>query len=690
MPSDHPFQQLFETFGKLPGAHAEQVNAAARESVRDWLSVPLGKAGHCILLKAPAAGHGKTHLLTRVQYDLGGTHEFIPLNAVGGSRIDASTVLNDTLRRLVRGLPAAGGLTVLDLVARRLFSTSLQPLVNSGEVPCQDREGALNALKTRPIETFDFHHPGAVTAHWARENFELLGPRLALELSQRNGLSLREVSFWVDSMFRFSATPIDNPGRSRALAATVFEDPSSETVAHERLVALLGLMTSMMRVVLVADELEGFSSDESAALKFASFLGALRQSVERIDVVISVNQDIWQSAFLPRLSGGLADRLSEVVVELEPLDHAGMSAILDSRSPGDGERLLGEMEKDELPDRARELIKRAGVAWEKLEKSNGPLPEAFVEKAIFEGGLAPGFEPEKSTEPEPEQEPDPEGVPLHEEISDPLPVAESEIPLAEISEPRTAEPEPAELPKEPRFSAEAAIAAFKGFSDKDSAQESLSQEPEVPDPVYQPSSWPSPIIAETPFQTAPEPNQERKIEEEPTFEPTATEPAPLPEPVASEPVPEPVREPTPPPFHPAPEPTPSPFQAAPTLSGTFPPSSPEEAKPDPAGEPTPPPFQAAPALAPVFPPPSPSSDEPATAAAPFQAAPTYEEPPPFQAAPTPEPAPEVPMQAFQAAPEPPSAPAFAEPAPDPPDFKTPKTDRVDDLLKQFRERYGKG
>ena len=79
--------------------------------------------------------------------------------------------------------------------------------------------------------------------------------------------------------------------------------------------------------------------------KFASFLGALRQSVERIDVVISVNQDIWESAFLPRLSGGLADRLSEVVVELEPLDRETMLAILESRSPGDGERLLSEMGK---------------------------------------------------------------------------------------------------------------------------------------------------------------------------------------------------------------------------------------------------------------------------------------------------------------------------------------------------------
>jgi len=365
MPSTPPFHQLFETFGKLPVAHAESVNLKARESMRGRLKVGLEKAGQCILLKAPRAGYGKTHLLTRLQNELSGTHEFIPLHATSGSCIDALTVLDDTLRRLVRPLPAAGGLTVLDLVARRLFSSSLQPLVRSGEVPCQDREGALNALRIRPIETFDFHHPSAVTAHWARENFELLGPRLSLELAQRNSLSLREVSFWVNAMFRFSATAIDNPGRVRALVTTVFDDSSAEASANERLVALLGLMTSLMRVVLVADELEGFSSDEAAALRFASFIGALRQSTDRLDVIISINQDVWESAFLPCLSGGLADRLSEIVVELEPLDRAAKIAILESRSPDSGAKILDEMDSESVPTYARGLIRKAAEILEK-------------------------------------------------------------------------------------------------------------------------------------------------------------------------------------------------------------------------------------------------------------------------------------------------------------------------------------
>jgi hypothetical protein len=232
-------------------------------------------------------------------------------------------------------------------------------------VPCQDREAALTALRTRPIETFDFHHPNAVTAHWARENFEVLGQRLSVELAQRCDLPVREIAYWVDLLFRFAATPADNPMRLRTLTDAVHDSHPAEGVLMERLEALLGMLTLLTRVVLVADELEGFSTDENAALKLAAFLGSLRQAVERLDVILSLNLDIWESAFLPRLSGGLADRLSEVVVELEPLTEEEMVALLESRVPGLGGQVLDRIDLKKTGKHARGLIREAGLAWQK-------------------------------------------------------------------------------------------------------------------------------------------------------------------------------------------------------------------------------------------------------------------------------------------------------------------------------------
>lgn len=687
MANDHPFQLLFETLGRIPSAHAESVNRQAYEILSDILAVPIERAGRCILLRAPRAGHGKTHLLSRIQHQFGASCEFIPLHSAFGCRIDAASVMDDTLRRLVRQLPASGGLTILDLVTRRLFATALQPLVSSGEVPCQDREGALTALRLRPIETFDFHHPNAVTAHWARENFEVLGQRLSLELAQRSSLPVSEVAFWVDALFRFSASPLENSSRVGMLAESVH---SSMGLEMARLEALLGMLTLVMRVVLVADDLEGFSADETAALRLAAFLGALRQSVERLDVILSLNQDIWQSAFLPRLSGGLADRLSEVVVELEPLKESEMAALLDSRVPGLGSRVLARIDVGNSGTHARGLIRAAGMAWLKATAMDSapppvvspasmpapavesvfppvipsPFQQAPDEPAAVAEAAAPVLEPARSVEVTQAVE-----SPAIIESSVAVPAVDAEIPPAFVSE----------SIQEP--------VAYQSVP----GSPFMIESPEPPAVTFAPPVWqePSSVHASTVAESAPYQspvNSPFQVEQpawtpEPpvaSFAPPVWEqPVQTPEPFVAEQAPEvqfapPVFTPEPTPYYPPP--AESPFQVA----------APEVA-------PQPPPATFAP---PVWQEPTPLTSPP-TVESPFQvAAPQFTpEPPPANFAPPvwQEPTPlthplaESPIQF--AAPEftPPSPPAEVTPPP-----STADTDRVDDLLRQFRERYGRG
>lgn len=664
MANDHPFQILFETLGRLPAAHAESVNRHAYEILYDILSVPVEKPGRCILLRAPRAGHGKTHLLSRIQHHLGSSHEFIPLHAAFGCQIDASTVIDDALRRLLRPLPASGGLCVLDLVARRLFASALQPLVGSGEVPCQDREGALAALRTRPIETFDFHHPNAVTAHWARENFEVLGQRLSIELAQRCGLAVREVAFWVDVLFRFAATPVENPARLKALAEAVHVGAAADSVLMERLEALLGLLAQLMRVVLVADDLEGFSTDESAALKLAAFLGSLRQSVERLDVILSLNQDIWESAFIPRLSGGLADRLSEVVVELQPLNEDEMVALLESRVPGLGSRVLAKVDRAAAGTHARGLIRAAGLAWLRataMDKSPQPAaaPATAAVAGVFEAPpvaleLAPVFQ----------------AAPLIEAAVSPPEVVVSPPEVLPVAPPATVagvfETPPAGLDLAPVFQAappveatfappEVAVAEAPAAVEVKPEAQPVSTPPveRVPDPTLaiaflaaeghktgSADSWPEPgfsAVSEVATPVGPA---------NPGFAATATDAAATAPAVAAE---------------------------APVLSA--------EAAP---------PIETAPPVAPVF---EPAADfQPASFDA-FRVEPENRTAPDFTALAEPatalpqvEPA-GLPEQAFQPVVEPAPQPVPSAVAPE--EVKVPDTDRVDDLLRQFRERYGR-
>ena len=677
MANDHPFQLLFETLGRVPAAHAESVNRRAYENLSDILTVPVEKAGRCILLRAPRAGHGKTHLLSRIQHYLGSTHEFIPLHPAFGCRIDAASVTDDALRRLVRPLPASGGLCVLDLVTRRLFAIALQPLVASGEVPCQDRDGALTALRNRPIETFDFHHPNAVTAHWARENFEVLGQRLSLELAQRCELPVREVAFWVDALFRFAATPVENSGRVRALAESVHAGNPADNEAMERLESLLGLLSLLMRVVLVADDLEGFSADESAALRLAAFLGSLRQSVERLDVILSLNQDIWHSAFLPRLSGGLADRLSEVVIELEPLTESEMTSLLDSRVPGLGNRVLERIDVASAGTHARGLIRAAGMAWLRataMDSAPPALLAAVPEVKRAEIGAVTEI-PRVETE-----------------IVAPVQVAALEPALDQAPVPPVHEAAPVLEESNPWPAPE--------FSPSFSTAETVMDSPfQVASPVSSPDTTPAfefnPPPSESPFQAAPEvfttePNAPMNPAQNWQDVPQAVQPFSngdalaaqfQPEPVVSYPpqldspfqVASPVFSPdTTPAFEFNLPPSESPFQSAPEVFTPEPPAAEISAQswydvpsPAPVADYQPQfdsPFQVA---QPGFTP------EPSTFATPAAHS-QNDVPPVFSPS-------EPPVHAEQ---NPPAAPLPPPAAPD--------TDRVDDLLRQFRERYGRG
>lgn len=648
MANEHPFQNLFETLGRLPLAHAESVNRHAYEILYDILSVPVEKTGRCILLRAPRAGHGKTHLLSRIQHHLGSSHEFIPLHASFGCQIDAATVIDDSLRRLVRPLPASGGLCVLDLVTRRLFSAALQPLVGSGEVPCQDREGALTALRTRPIETFDFHHPNAVTAHWARENFEVLGQRLSVELAQRCGLPAREVSFWVDTLFRFAATPVENPVRLRVLADAVHAGNPPDGVLMERLEALLGMLALLMRVVLVADDLEGFSTDETAALRLAAFLGELRQSVERLDVILSLNQDIWQSAFVPRLSGGLADRLSEVVVELNPLSEEEMVALLESRVPGLGARVFSRVDRDSAGTHARGLIRAAGLAWLRASAMDSQTTAGAASEPSATIEIPPALPeaPPLVMAPEPTPIPEPELVPANPPTAEEIPVLIPPVSVEEkaaISEPVAPPPVIAETP--PVAAVERApdptlAIAFLAANAKETETSEVWPAPEV---NFPPPPPPADVFSVTsgelksPIQAAVE--AAMRAETGGSFEPIHPQPAPV--------VPAPPENP----FVAVPEPAPA------SQNYDEPPPVPAftafEPSPQAFETPAPPEIPPAPEF---FPPPTPA----------FQ--------PAFEPAPPPVVTPE---SAFQ--------PAASEENAPPPD-----TDRVDDLLRQFRERYGRG
>jgi len=371
----NPLEHAFEMLGQAPESVTDSINSEALESLTQALTVRAEGGGRMVLLRAPRAGFGKTHLLGRLHQRVAHTHEFIPLEPIRGRSLYASEVLEAVLRRFSRVVETGKNLTVLDLLARRIFAIGLEPLVGSGEVPSQDLESALEALRIRPVETFDFHDEDAATARWAKANFNLLGSKLTAELAGRTGSSFRTVAWWVDVLFRYSAAPLDQTARNSVVFQDIFGSESAETDMHEKLVTLFNLMGLVTSPVLILDEVEGFSGDPGTALEVATFLNSLHQSCNKLAIIISTNGDIWETAFLPRLPCGLKDRLSDIVIDLTPMTQDQATELLRDRVGANAEAILETMDLDVGVIYARGLIREASEAWVDLglgKVSSGP------------------------------------------------------------------------------------------------------------------------------------------------------------------------------------------------------------------------------------------------------------------------------------------------------------------------------
>ncbi|MCH2064969.1 MAG: hypothetical protein MK194_14745 [Roseibacillus sp.] len=501
-PAD-PFSSRFEVFGREHRHSVASVNQRAFEHLGEFLDTGRGGDGRVILLRAPRAGYGKTSLLQRLAGEFAESHQFVRVNLTSGRTTDAAHVLEYVLQALCEVLPHSTTLTKLDLLARGVLALGLEPLVASGEVPCQDPDGALAALRENPAETFDFHHDRAVTAHWTKSNFEILGPRLAAELARESGASLREASYWVELLFRFATTPPDNVERARLLFETIFRGDlqgQSSSATEERLHGLLALCATVTSPVLIVDDTEGLSTSPSDALALASFLSNISQSCPGTVVILSVNDDIWDSAFLPLLPGGLADRLLEHSVSLDALTREEAEALVSARAGERSSEVIAAMDwsADGKSLYSRKVLKLASEAWLQLEHEDPEL-------TALSSGLASG-----STTPLPGAR---EEVDIEDALSD-LPDFEEIRPARKLEEKETQWP-PAR---------EQAAPSWEGQT-----QRVLGGEPSIADRVESPfAPDPSPEPEETPeeelslpqpTQPGPEREPEKRMDQSPSFVP---------------------------------------------------------------------------------------------------------------------------------------------------------------------------
>ena len=170
-------------------------------------------------------------------------------------------------------------------------------------------------------------------------------------------------------LFDYSSSSFEGGDRGKALFDHVLGERAAELDNYEKLVSLLQLVGFVAVPVLVLDEVEGYFGNPEAGLQVCGFLNALHQACNKLSVIISTNGDIWETAFKPRLSSGLKDRLTDFVVDLKPLPQDLAMLILRGRDRDFVKHLEKELDLDVGVIYPRGLIKKSAAIWEDYTKA---------------------------------------------------------------------------------------------------------------------------------------------------------------------------------------------------------------------------------------------------------------------------------------------------------------------------------
>jgi hypothetical protein len=276
----------------------------------------LSLEGRIVMLSAPRAGHGKTHLLGRVAEELTGEATVISLPW----QDEAGLTWAATGKGLIQDL--ASSISKPDALQRLgagVNTTLLRRLIQTGRIPSTDPVQALRVLSQDPMDVFSALGPAKIIGEWFRRHAEQLRGQLA-DISNVEGVEAVET--WLRELFDYTETP--SPATLAALLAGMESADSAQVVRFLRLAA------SWRPVVLVADHMDALYRDAEAGVSVARMALALT-ALPGVHVVLSMNQDLWEATFGQQLPSALEDRLSACNVSLQGLMPADAEALVSHR-----------------------------------------------------------------------------------------------------------------------------------------------------------------------------------------------------------------------------------------------------------------------------------------------------------------------------------------------------------------------
>lgn len=350
-----------------------------------------------LLLTAPRAGYGKTHLLGRVAAAAADQGVAMPLAFRSDMDLGWPVVSVEALDILRRQPAQIAGWSRLQEICSGIFSSLVIRLIRSGRLPCANQDQAIRVLSGSPGELFREGSQARLIGDWLRKHYGQLRKPMAEIARQVQGAGNADI--WVDALFACA---------HHGTAASVDSVVQMASGSREAFFLWLRMVTLWRPAVLFVDHLDGFYRQEQAGLRIATMLLDLAE-VESVHVVLSLNQDVWQATFAHHLPSAVEDRLTSSQFLLRGLS-AGDALELVRLRLGSVELPVDEASQFErflnIPRyfqgrpvgsvSARAFLRHAAMQWEAFENLRGggdemspPDQDGELQSLLVEEDTAP-------------------------------------------------------------------------------------------------------------------------------------------------------------------------------------------------------------------------------------------------------------------------------------------------------------
>lgn len=321
-PSSNPF---LSDVCRTPWQVDDSVEGLNSDVLDQLVDVVGGRsAGPMMLLTAPRAGYGKTHLLGRVAIAAADQAVIVPVAFRSGDPLTLATLSRRGIESLAENSVAGDpfGWSRLREASAQVVSLLLKRMIEEGLLPCANTEQAVETLSKSGQEVFETSGRASKIGSWIAQNRESLRGPLAM-------LAAREVPLRAEALDSWVAALLEQSIQGGLAGVAEMEDLTASD-NDTGVPAWLRLLALWKPVILLVDHLDGFYRNPEAGVKIASMLMELVES-HRLNVLLSLNQDVWQATFGHHLPSALEDRLTASQVLLRGLTEADAVELLHLR-----------------------------------------------------------------------------------------------------------------------------------------------------------------------------------------------------------------------------------------------------------------------------------------------------------------------------------------------------------------------